>query len=75
LSLQVLAVQSGGIVVNSTNDLTSSIVRCAADAPYYYVVSFNAPRADHPDEYHSLETKVDRAKVVARTRTGYYAQP
>jgi VWFA-related protein len=75
LSLQVLAVQSGGLVLNSTNDLTTSIARCAADAAYYYVVSFNAPRADHADEYHSLEMKVDRPKVVARTRTGYYAQP
>jgi VWFA-related protein len=75
LSLQVIAVQSGGLVLNSTNDLTSFIERCAADAPYYYVVSFNAPRADHRDEYHSLEIKVDRPKVEARTRTGYYAQP
>lgn len=75
LSLQVLAVQSGGRVLNSTNDLASAIATCVADAAYYYVVSFTAPRADHPDEYHSLEVKVDKPKVEARTRTGYYAQP
>jgi VWFA-related protein len=75
VSLQVLATQSGGRVLNSTNDLTASIATCVADAAYYYVLSFNAPRADHADEYHSLEVKVDKPKVEARTRTGYYAQP
>jgi VWFA-related protein len=75
VSLQVLATQSGGRVLNSTNDLTASIATCVADAAYYYVISFNAPRADHPDEYHSLEVKIDKPKIAARTRTGYYAQP
>ncbi|HTV57539.1 MAG TPA: VWA domain-containing protein [Verrucomicrobiae bacterium] len=75
LALQVMAVHSGGIVINSTNDLASAIARCAADADAYYILTFDPPTAAKPDEYHSLEVKVDKPKLTARTRTGYYSQP
>jgi VWFA-related protein len=75
LALQVLAVQSGGRVLNSSNDITKLIASCLVDAKAYYTLSFDAPPADHPNEYHSLEVKVDKPGLTARTRTGYYAQP
>jgi VWFA-related protein len=75
LSLQVLAVQSGGRVVNSSNDLTAEIANCAADANAFYVLSFNASPADQANEYHSLVVKVERPDVKVHTRSGYYAQP
>src|ERR1700733_4770810 len=46
LSLQVLAVQSGGRVFNSSNDITGEIANCTSDANAYYVLSFEAARAD-----------------------------
>jgi VWFA-related protein len=75
LALQVLAAQSGGKVLNSNNDLTKLIANCVIDAKAYYTLSFIYPPADHPDEFHSLEIKVDKPGLIARTRTGYYAQP
>ncbi len=75
LSLQVLAVQSGGRVLNSSNDLTKEVSTCASDASSFYVLSFAAARADHPNEYHAIELTVDKPGAKARTRTGYYAQP
>ena len=75
LGLQVLTVQSGGRVLNSSNDLTAEIARCTADAEAYYVVSFDAARADQANEYHSLAVTIDKPGITARTRTGYYAQP
>ena len=75
LGLQVLAVQTGGRALNTSNDIMGAITACAADADAFYVLSFEAPRADHADEYHSLAVTVDRPGVTARTRTGYYAQP
>jgi VWFA-related protein len=75
LSLQVLAVQTGGRVLNSSNDLTSEIANCTEDANFYYVVSFNPPRADHANEYHSLTLNTNKPGTTARTRTGYYNQP
>lgn len=75
LALQVIAVQSGGMVINSTNDLATAIEKCAADADAYYILTFDPEAATKPDEYHSVDVKVDKAKVIARTRTGYYAEP
>jgi VWFA-related protein len=75
LALQVLATQSGGKVLNSSNDVASLIANCVVDAKAYYTLSFDAPPADHPNEFHSLEVKVDKPGLIARTRTGYYAQP
>ena len=75
LGLQVLVVQSGGRVFNSSNDLTAEIANCAADANAFYVISFDPPRADKPNEYHSVGIAVDKPGITARTRTGYYNQP
>ncbi len=75
LALQVLAVQSGGRVMNSNNDIEKEIAECLKDVNAFYTLSFDSPPADHPDEYHALEVKVDKPGLKARTRTGYYAQP
>jgi VWFA-related protein len=75
LSLQVLAVQSGGRVFNSTNDLTTAIANCAADADAFYVLSFNAPPADVANEYHTIDVTVSKPGSTARTRSGYYIRP
>lgn len=74
LALQVIAEQTGGLALHSTNDLESALATCAADANHYYVLSFNTRPADQPNEYHSLAVSVDKPRVTARTRTGYYAQ-
>jgi len=75
LGLQVLAVQTGGRVLNSSNDLTTEIANCAADATSFYVLSFKAARDDRANEYHAIGINVDKPGITARTRTGYYAQP
>jgi len=75
LGLQVLAVQSGGRVFNSTNDLTGAIANCVSDANAFYTLSFDIDKPDHADEYHALEIKIDKPGMSARTRTGYYAEP
>jgi VWFA-related protein len=75
LSLQVLAIQSGGRVIPLVNDIASSITSCLLDAKAYYILTFESPPADHANEYHNLVIKIGRPKLTARTRTGYYAQP
>jgi VWFA-related protein len=75
LSLQVLAVQSGGLALTSSNDVASLLQQCLADAGSYYELSFDPSPADRRDEYHSLEIRVDKPGLTARTRQGYYAQP
>lgn len=75
LGLQVLAVQSGGAVKNSTNDLVTAIAECVADADSYYVLTFDPPVANQPDEYHELDVTVEKPGLTARTRELYYSQP
>jgi VWFA-related protein len=76
LALQVLAVQSGGLVFTTGNDLTGYLERCVADAQAYYQLSF-APPLEHKknDPYHRIEVRVDKPGMIARTRQGYYSQP
>jgi VWFA-related protein len=75
LSLQVLAIQSGGLALSSSNDVTALLEKCLADTEAYYELSFVPASADHRDEYHNLLVQVAKPGLTARTRTGYYAQP
>jgi hypothetical protein len=60
LALQVLAYQSGGRVLNSSNDVADEIATCIADANAFYVLSFDTVPGDAPDEYRALEIKMSR---------------
>jgi VWFA-related protein len=75
LGLQVLADQSGGRVLNSSNDISGEILKCLADAKDYYILTFDSPAGDGPNEYHQLDIKMGKPGLTARTRMGYYAQP
>jgi len=73
-SLQVLACQTGGRVLNRSNDLVDLIATSVADARAYYTLTFAPAVADRPNEYHDLQVKISKPGLTARTRTGYYAQ-
>jgi len=75
LGLQVLATQSGGLVLNFGHDVAYLLQECLADTEAYYELSFDPPPADHRDQYHHLEIKLAKPGLTARTRQGYYAQP
>ncbi len=75
LGLQILAIQSGGLALEFNNDASALLQQCISDVAPYYEISFAAPAAEHPDEYHHLEIKLAKAGLTVRTRQGYYAQP
>jgi VWFA-related protein len=75
LGLQVLAIQSGGLALDFDNDLAALLQKCISDSAPYYEISFVAPAAERPDEYHHLELKIAKPGLTARTRQSYYAQP
>ena len=75
LALKVLAVESGGIAMEPSNNLQRGIDTCAAQASTYYTMGFGTTPARGPDEYHALRVRVNRPGLIARTVTGYYAQP
>lgn len=73
LSLQVLATQSGGLVLTGSNNLAGFLQRCVADGEAYYEVSFSPAPTEHRDEYHQILVQVAKPGLTARTRGGYYA--
>lgn len=73
LALQVFAMGTGGLVLNS-NDLGVMLQRCLQDATAYYEITYTAPPPEHPDEYHAIQVQVDRPGLTARTMKGYYLQ-
>jgi hypothetical protein len=75
LDLRVLAVASGGRVLDPSNDLTRQIERCVDDAGAYYRLSFDAPPTERTDEYHEVKVQVDKPGLTARTNAGYYNKP
>lgn len=75
LGLQVIAIQSGGRILASSNDLAAEIEACVADADVFYILAFKAPLATHAIEYHPIELTIAKPGATARTRTGYYSQP
>jgi VWFA-related protein len=75
LALQVLATHTGGLVLSASNDITAQIEQCVADVDVYYTLTIDAAPAERPDEYHAIDVKVATPGLIARTRSGYYAQP
>ncbi len=75
LGLPVLAVQSGGRVLNGSNDLASEIASCVADAGAYYTIAIQVSPSEAVNDYHPLEVNVGKSGLTARANTGYYNQP
>ena len=75
LGLQVLAIQSGGLALSSSNDVRGLLQRCIDDTNAFYEMSFTPPPGDAQNEYHRIEVKVTEPHLIARTRQGYYTQP
>jgi hypothetical protein len=75
LELEVIATQSGGLALNSSNDIAVQLQKCIADLGTYYELSFKPPLGDKPNEYRQLEIRIAKRGLTARTRQGYYSQP
>ena len=74
LALQAIATQSGGRILESKS-IAAQIARCVADEQTYYALSFESIPSSKPDEYHSLQVKVNKSGVKVFTNTLYYGEP
>jgi VWFA-related protein len=75
LSMQVLARQTGGRVLEPSNDIAGQIDNCLLDIGAYYTLTFTSPAATRPNEYHDLKVQVSQPGLTTRTTSGYYNQP
>ena len=75
LGLEVLAVQSGGQALSSSNDVAALIEKCYADTSSYYELTFAPTPAEHADDYRAIAVKSEKPGITMQTRTGFYMQP
>jgi hypothetical protein len=75
LSLGVLALQSGGGMLNTSNELAAMIGECIKDESVIYTLTFDPPLTNQADEYHNLKVTVGKPGLTARTNAGYYNEP
>jgi VWFA-related protein len=72
VALQVLAVQSGGGVLQGEGDAADLISHQVAQANTFYTITFDPPRTYEVDEYHDLNVAVGKPGLTIYTREGYY---
>jgi len=75
LALEVLAHQTGGQVLASSDDVAADLAALCADGKWYYSLSFNPPPAQNGAELRTLEVKVSKPGTHVRTMTEYYSEP
>jgi VWFA-related protein len=68
-----LAKETGGFVIESTNDLAAGFRRVDADRRFHYLLTYTPRRTDFGGEYRRIEVKVKRRDAVVRARSGYRA--
>jgi VWFA-related protein len=75
VSLGILAEQTGGILINNTNDLESGISRINDDRRNYYLLSYSSTNPTLDGKFHRIAVKVNKPGMYVRNRTGYIASP
>ncbi|MGH9821760.1 MAG: VWA domain-containing protein [Blastocatellia bacterium] len=72
-TLNPLAEQTGGFLIDQTNDLVPGLSRIGEDIRSYYVLTY-APLNQHYDgKFREISVKVSRPGVHVEARKGYYA--
>jgi VWFA-related protein len=75
MALQVLAIHTGGRVLEPSNDVKGQIDACVAEIGEYYTLALMPPPAAKEDEYHDLKVQVSKPAMNVRTISGYYNEP
>ncbi len=71
---EVLAEDTGGFAVRSTNDLAPGILRIGSDSRSYYLLGFDPPAETPRDgRFRKITVRVRGRGLAVRARKGYYA--
>ncbi len=75
LTLPLMAVQSGGGVLEATNNLFTLIAQRIEEESCFYSLTFDPPQTVQVDEYHQVKVEVGKLDRTVRTRAGYFDEP
>jgi VWFA-related protein len=68
-----LAEETGGFLVEGSNDLTSAFRRIDEDNRFHYLLSYSPHNPSFDGKYHTIQVKVHRPGVQVFARKGYRA--
>lgn len=72
-SLTLLANQTGGFLVDSTNDLADAFRRVDSDRRFYYLLTYAPTNTTVDGKWRNVTVNVPNRKVSIRSRNGYAA--
>jgi VWFA-related protein len=70
-----LAKETGGFVIENTNDLGAGVGRMKQERTTYYLLGYQPTKATMDGKFRRVSVKVKRPKVSVRARPGYLAIP
>jgi len=73
VGLTQIAEQTGGFMINQTNDLNPGLSRIGEDIRSYYVMTYSPQNQEYDGRFRKISVKVNRPGVDVETRKGYYA--
>jgi VWFA-related protein len=74
-SLGLLARQTGGFLIDATNDLRAGVRRIEAERRFHYLLTYSPVNARFHGEFRRITVTVRRPQVQVRARQGYVATP
>lgn len=70
-----LAKETGGFVIENTNNLGAGVARMQQERTTYYLLGYQPTNATMDGKFRRVSVKVKRSKVSVRARPGYLAVP
>ncbi len=70
-----LAKETGGFLLENTNDLSAGVARMHQERTTYYLLGYQPTNAVMDGRFRRVTVKVKRPKVTVRARPGYVAVP
>lgn len=74
-SLGRLAKETGGFLLENTNDLAAGVARMRQERTTYYLLTYQSTNPALDGSFRRVSVKVKRPKVTVRARPGYVAAP
>ncbi len=75
VSLGILAKETGGLLIDNTNDPDRGLGRIGDDWRNYYLLGYSSTNPSLDGTFRGISVRVKRPKTVVRSRSGYVAAP
>jgi VWFA-related protein len=74
-SLGILAKETGGFLIDNTNDLATAFQRIDADRRFHYLVTYTPRNSTQDGTFRRIAVRVKRRGASVHARSGYVALP